>query len=64
MSACYVCGKERLSKNEIGLSKKLIHKDTKQFFCLKCLSEQLEVNEEELLDKIHVFKDEGCTLFD
>lgn len=60
---CYVCGKV-LSKNEIGLSKKLIGKSTDKFYCIDCLAEQLEVTTEELLDKIEEFKDEGCTLFE
>lgn len=63
MTSCYVCGKENLSKDEIGITKKLIGKDTTCFYCLPCLAEQLEVTEEELRDKIEEFKDEGCTLF-
>ena len=63
MAGCYVCGKENLSKDEIGITKKLIDKNTKQFYCLSCLAEYLEVTEEELLDKIEEFKDEGCVLF-
>lgn len=59
---CYICGKE-LSKNEIGLTKKLIDKKAKKFYCLSCLAEYLEVTEEELLAKIEEFKEEGCTLF-
>ncbi len=59
---CYVCGKE-LSKDEIGLTKKLIDKKTNKFYCLTCLAEYLEVTEEELLAKIEEFKEEGCTLF-
>ena len=63
MATCYVCGKDHLSKDEIGITKKLIDRKTKQFYCLSCLAEYLEVMEEELLDKIEEFKDEGCTLF-
>lgn len=63
MAICYVCGKENLSKDEVGITKKLIDKNTKQFYCLKCLADFLEVTEEELADKIEEFKDEGCTLF-
>lgn len=63
MVKCYVCGKNNLSKNEIGLTKKLISKNTKDFFCIKCLAKQLEVDEIELIDKIEEFKNEGCTLF-
>lgn len=60
---CYVCGKQPLSKDEIGLVKKLIGKKAKQFYCLPCLAEYFEVTEEELMAKIEQFKDEGCTLF-
>ncbi len=60
---CYVCGKEPLTKDEIGITKKLIDRKTKTFYCLPCLAESLEVTEEELLAKIEEFKDEGCTLF-
>lgn len=63
MAVCYVCGKENLSKDEIGITKKLINKKAKQFYCLSCLAEYLEVTEEELLDKIEEFKNEGCALF-
>ncbi len=63
MANCYVCGKEDLSKDEIGITKKLIDKKAKKFYCISCLAEYLEVTEEELLDKIEEFKNEGCTLF-
>lgn len=63
METCYVCGKIPLSKDEIGITKKLINKNAKELFCLTCLAEHLEVTEEELLDKIEEFKNEGCTLF-
>lgn len=60
---CYVCGKTPLTKDEIGLTKKLISKKTTSFYCLSCLAEYLEVTEEELLAKVEEFKNEGCTLF-
>lgn len=60
---CYVCGKEPISKDEIGLTKKIIDKKTKTFYCLNCLADYLEVTVEELQAKIEEFKDEGCTLF-
>ena len=49
---CYVCGKEELSKNEIGLTRKLLDKASKRFYCLDCLAEYLEVDTEFLLVKI------------
>lgn len=60
---CYVCGKEDLSRNEIGLAKKLLDKNTKRFYCLGCLAEYLEVDAEFLLEKVEEFKTQGCTLF-
>ncbi|TAL39057.1 MAG: hypothetical protein EPN93_03000 [Spirochaetes bacterium] len=60
---CYVCGKQDLSKNEIGLIKKLIDKDAKRYYCIDCLSEFLEVDTEFLLAKVEEFKEQGCILF-
>ena len=60
---CYVCGKEPLTKDEIGITKKQIDKKSQIFYCLACLAENLEVTEEELIAKIEEFKEEGCTLF-
>lgn len=61
---CYACGKEPLSKDEIGINRKLSGKNVKRFFCIDCFAEQLEVSTEELLEKIEEFKNEGCTLFE
>ena len=60
---CYVCGKSPLSKDEIGITKKLIDKKATNFYFLTCLAEDFEVDEEELIAKIEEFKNEGCTLF-
>ena len=60
---CYVCGKKNLSKNEIGLTKKLLDKNAKHFYCLDCLAEYLEVETEFLLEKVEEFKTQGCILF-
>lgn len=60
---CRVCFKAPLTKDEIGINKKMLGKDMKTFFCMECLAEYLECSVEELLDKIDEFKNEGCTLF-
>lgn len=60
---CYICGKEYLDQNTIGLNKKLLGKDVKNFYCMNCLAEYLEVTVQELLDKIEEFKEQGCKLF-
>ena len=56
------CG-EVLSKDEIGLTKKLLDMNAKAYFCFRCMAEYLEVEEEFLRAKVEEFKDEGCTLF-
>lgn len=64
MADCYICGKMDISKNEIGLTKKLVGQNSKNIFCISCLAEQLQVTTEELLDKIEEFKNEGCKQFE
>jgi len=61
--SCYICGKEALSKKEIGLTKKLLDKNSTRFYCLNCLAEYLEVDTEFLLVKVEEFKEQGCKLF-
>lgn len=60
---CYVCEKTITTKNEIGLTKKLLNKNSKRFYCLDCLADYLDVTTDELLAKIEEFKEQGCTLF-
>lgn len=60
---CYICGKEGLSRNEIGLTKKLLDLKATRFYCLDCLVDYLEVDTEFLLAKIEEFKEQGCKLF-
>jgi hypothetical protein len=60
---CGVCGKTQLSKDEIGLNKKLLGQEIKQFYCLGCLAGYLDVATEDLLAKVEDFKMQGCTLF-
>jgi biotin operon repressor len=58
------CGKTSLSKNEIGINLKLIDDKATRFYCLSCLADYLGVSEQDILDKIEEFKEEGCKLFD
>jgi hypothetical protein len=60
---CYCCGKAELEKLEVGLSKKFFGKATKGYYCLPCLAEYLGTTEDDLLEKVEYFKDQGCTLF-
>lgn len=63
MINCFVCGKTSLSRNEIGVNKKLMGEHIAQFYCLDCLASYLDVTVEELQEKIEEFKREGCKLF-
>lgn len=62
--SCISCGKQELTKDEIGINRKLINEDVENFYCLDCFADYLEVEVQDILDKIEEFKDEGCKLFD
>lgn len=63
MKNCIACGKEPLTKDEIGINKKLLGEQENSFYCIDCLADYLEVDTQDLLDKIEEFKEEGCKLF-
>lgn len=60
---CAYCDKEKLSKNEIGLNKKLIHRQIERMMCLTCMAEYFEISEEHLREIIERYKMQGCSLF-
>ena len=60
---CAFCSKEKLSKDEIGLNKKLIHRQIERMMCLACMSAYFETTVEALNEKIEEFKRQGCALF-
>lgn len=60
---CISCEKYPLTRDEIGINKKLLGEDIKNFYCLNCLAEYLETDVQDILDKIEEFKEEGCKLF-
>lgn len=59
---CCECGR-KLIKDEVALNQKLLDTDTKDFYCIDCLSEYLECLKDDLEIKIQEFKEQGCTLF-
>ena len=61
---CAYCDKEKLSKDEIGLNKKLIHRQIERMMCLTCMAAYFETTEEELKEMIEGFKRQGCALFE
>ncbi|MBE8952287.1 MAG: hypothetical protein SR1Q7_03970 [Quinella sp. 1Q7] len=64
MFGCIACGKRPLTKNEIGISKKLLGAQSESFYCVECLANFLEVEPQDILDKIEDFKHDGCKLFE
>ncbi len=63
MTNCVICGKSDLSKDTIGINRKLLGVDIRNYYCMDCLAEYLSCSVQELLDKIEEFKEEGCKLF-
>ncbi len=61
--ACPNCGMTPLSRNEIGINKKLLGEAVARPMCLACLAEYLDVSVDDLLAKIEDFKAQGCKLF-
>jgi hypothetical protein len=60
---CAHCGREGLSRDVVGLNKKLVGPATERMMCITCMAEDLETTEEELLEFVERFKREGCKLF-
>jgi len=60
---CAFCEKEYLSRDEIGLNKKLIHQQIERMMCFSCMAEYFEMTEEELKEMVEEFKRQGCALF-
>lgn len=61
---CVSCGQAELDKNTIGLNKKLLGMNVKNFYCMDCLASYLDTTVQDLNDKIEEFRDEGCKLFE
>ena len=59
---CARCGRE-LTRDEIGISRKLINRGTKDCCCLDCLSKVYGVTVEQLNALIDKFRASGCSLF-
>lgn len=60
---CIACRTPDLSKDTIGINKKMLGTNIKSFYCMDCLADYLGCTVEDLLEKIEEFKDEGCALF-
>jgi len=45
------------------MTRKMVNRGAKEFYCLACLAEHFELTEDILREKIKEFKAMGCTLF-
>ena len=63
VNECLACRKTPLDKDTVGINKKMLGKQVKNFYCIDCLADYLGCSVEDLLEKIEEFKEEGCTLF-
>lgn len=60
---CINCGRV-LTGDDIGMTKKLMNRGAKQFYCIECLAAYFEVPEAEVRRKLDEFRQMGCTLFE
>ena len=61
--SCVQCG-EKLTRDDIGLHKKLINRGAvSSFLCRRCLAEKFKMTVEDCDTLIAHFKESGCSLF-
>ena len=53
-----------LTKDDIGLTRKMINRGAQEFLCVPCLANHFELPEKILREKISEFRAMGCTLFE
>ena len=59
---CVRCGAS-LTRDEIGLTKKLVNRGCTEFLCYECLAKHFQVSTELLREKVEQFREMGCVLF-
>lgn len=60
---CRQCGAD-LTRDEVGLTKKLINRGASEFLCYGCMAAHFDVTVEVLRQKATEFREMGCTLFE
>lgn len=63
MIRCLWCGAEIRERDIVGINRKLLGEKTTEFYCLPCFADYLDCTEQDILQKIRDFKEEGCKLF-
>ena len=61
-AACAVCSKP-VSRDEIGITKKLINRGAESYLCKRCLAARFKITVEEIDRLIENFRRAGCSLF-
>ena len=59
---CQKCG-ARLTRDDIGLHKKLVNRGAVTFFCKTCLAKEFHITEEACDMMIERLRKNGCSLF-
>ena len=59
---CAACARP-LTPDEIAITRKLVNRGAKTWFCADCLAKRFEVSREDIEERIAYFKRMGCTLF-
>ena len=62
MHKCFRCQKVLIS-DEIGLYRRMVNRGAVSFLCIDCLASHFKVERTDLEEKLHMFKEAGCTLF-
>ena len=62
MTVCRECGKA-LSRDETGLTRKLINRGCTEFYCYDCLGRMFKTDRKALEELVESFRRSGCTLF-
>ena len=62
MLTCAQCGRA-LTRDEVGLTKKLINRGATRYLCIDCLAKHFQVTRQDLERKVEEFRQRGCTRF-
>lgn len=62
MTLCTRCS-QALSRDEIGLSRKLINRGTTSFYCFACLEDMFHIPRTKLDEMIEAYRSAGCSMF-
>ena len=62
-NVCIRCG-AALTRDEIGLTKKLINRGCTEYQCYACLAQHFQVGVDLLKEKVEQFREMGCMLFE